>query len=370
VKTCIAAVAAALVLALPALGAGPSISARAYLVENGANGDVLASRAPRARVAIASITKLMTVLVALEHYKLSDVVTVDAPSTAVGESTIDLRPGERITVRDLLKAALIQSANDAADALAAHMGTGRFVALMNAKAHELGLTDTHFVRPDGLDAPGHVSSARDVTLLARAAMRIRFVRDTVRERADTISGGRTIHTWNDLLSTFPHVLGVKTGHTNAAGWSQVAAVRGTGVTIYATLLGGPSRERRNEDLAALLAWGLARYRVVPVIDGTRVYASAATPYGKGALSLVAGKPLVHVVRVDRPLVERVVAATAVSLPVRRGERLGEVRVYAGRTLIGSRPLVASRSVARPDALGRTTWYAGRTLRHMWGWVTP
>ena len=107
-----------------------------------------------------------------------------------------------------------------------------------------------------------------------------------------------------------------------------------------------------------------------MIDGARVYALAATPYGKGALSLVAAKPLVHVVRVDRPLVERVVAATAVSLPVRRGERLGEVRVYAGRTLIGSRPLVASRSVARPDALGRTTWYAGRTLRHMWGWVTP
>jgi hypothetical protein len=216
-------------------------------------------------------------------------------------------------VRDLLKAALIQSANDAADALAAHMGTGHFVALMNEKARELGLTDTHFVRPDGLDAPGHVSSARDVTLLARAAMRIRFVRDTVRERADTISGGRTIHTWNDLLSTFPHVLGVKTGHTNAAGWSQVAAVRGTGVTIYATLLGGPSRERRNEDLAALLAWGLARYRVVPVIDGARVYALAATPYGKGALSLVAAKPLVHVVRVDRPLVEQYVSYVAALL---------------------------------------------------------
>src|SRR3954451_7607813 len=245
VRRLLPALAAALVVA-PAAQAGPQpgsvgpIEARAYYVENAATGEVLAARNPDARVPIASITKLMTVLVTLEHAKLSDVVTVPPGAAVVGESTIHVRAGERLTVRDLIRAALIQSANDAAYALALHVGRGdlgRFVAMMNAKAAGLRLRDTHFVRPDGLDAPGHVSSARDVTRLAWIAMRNPFVRATVREQTATIGGGRTLHTWNDLLSTFPHLLGVKTGHTNGAGWSEVAAARGRGTTVYATILG-------------------------------------------------------------------------------------------------------------------------------------
>src|SRR5205085_11624384 len=107
----------------------------------------------------------MTVLITLERTRLSDVVTVSPDAAAVGESSAHLRAGERLTVRELLEAALIQSANDAADALADHVGHGSesaFVRMMNARARRLGLHDTHFVRPDGLDAPGHVSSARDV----------------------------------------------------------------------------------------------------------------------------------------------------------------------------------------------------------------
>ena len=116
-----------------------------------------------------------------------------------------------------------------------------FARLMNAEAVKLGLHDTHFVRPDGLDAPGEYSSAADITRLARLVMHTRFVRDTVREETATISGGRTLHTWDDLLSEFPQTIGVKTGHTDLAGWCQVAAARGRGVTIYATLLGSPTR---------------------------------------------------------------------------------------------------------------------------------
>ncbi len=348
------------------------MTARAYLVTNAATGEVLAASHASERLPIASITKLMTVLVTLDHARLSDVVTVRPGAAVVGESTIDLRTGERLTVGDLIKAALIQSANDSAYALALQVGGGsvpRFVALMNAKARELGLTDTHFVRPDGLDVPGHVSSARDVTRLAWLAMRIPFVRSVVRERTDTIAGGRTLHTWNDLLSTFPRLLGVKTGHTSGAGWSQVAAVRGRGTTIYATLLGSPTRSQRNDDLAALLAWGLSRYTVVAAVSTGRVYGVARTPYGRGEVRLVAARPLLKVVRVDRPLTERVVAAVSVSLPVRKGQRLGEVRIFAGGRLLGARPLVADRTVSRPGVAGRVGWYAKRTGSNIWGWVT-
>ena len=359
---------AAVVLAAPAAAAPPEITARAALVENGATGEVLFRYRDRARVPIASITKLMTALVAVERSSPHSLMTVPADAPYVGGSTARLRPGERLTVRDLLEAALVQSANDAAYTLAVNVGRGsveRFVALMNARARQLGLTGTHFVRPDGLDVPGHYSSARDVTELARAAMQKPLVREIVRDRTETIAGGRVLETWNDLLSTFPGVIGVKTGHTSAAGWSQVAAAQGNGFTIYATLLGSPSREERNADLAELLRWGLAQYRAVPLISRSRVYARVETPFGRGRVSLVAARRLVRAVRVGRPLVERVVATRVVSLPVRKGQRLGEVRVYAGSTLLGARPLVAARGVARPPLVSRARWTATRALRNLW-----
>jgi D-alanyl-D-alanine carboxypeptidase (penicillin-binding protein 5/6) len=327
---------------------------------------VLASSDAHQEVPIASITKLMTVLVTLEHHRLSDVVTVDPRAAEVGESSAGLEGGERLTVSDLIEAALIQSANDAADALALSVAPSfsSFATLMNAKAAQLGLKDTHFVRPDGLDATGHVSSAADVTKLARIAMRTRFIRDTVRRKTATISGGRTLHTWDDLLSLFPETIGVKTGHTSQAGWCQVAAARGRGVTVYATLLGSPSRSQRNNDLESLLVWGLDQFRVVPVVQRDRVYATVPVDYGKAPAQLVASAPEVAVARVGKPLRETVVARDHASLPVRRGEVLGRVVVRDGTRIVGSRPLVASRTINKPGIAGRLRWYAGRTVHHL------
>jgi D-alanyl-D-alanine carboxypeptidase (penicillin-binding protein 5/6) len=271
-------------------------------------------------------------------------------------------------VADLAKAALIQSANNAAAALALAVAPDfpSFAGLMNGKARELGLTDSNFVRPDGLDAPNQYSSARDATTLAEAAMRVPFVRATVRQVTATISGGRTLHTWNDLLRLSPGVIGVKTGHTNGAGWSQVAAVRSDGGTIYATILGSPSRAQRNADLQTLLVWGLAQYRTVEAISRDRVYAEARLPYGRGRLALVAAQPLRLVVRPGRPLVERVIAPTAVSLPVERGQVVGRIEIWARGRLLGRRALVASTSVSSPSAPGRIGWYAKRTVHHVLG----
>jgi D-alanyl-D-alanine carboxypeptidase (penicillin-binding protein 5/6) len=367
------AVAVACLAAATAAAAPPAVDAEAYLVVNGSSGEVLASHDPAERLPMASITKLMTVLVALERAKPDDVVTVGAAAAAVGESTIHLRAGERLTVRDLVTAALVQSANDAATALAAGVAGGsvaRFVGWMNEKAAALGLHETHFVNPSGLDAPGHVSSARDLTRLARIAMRIPLVRDTVRLRTASIGGGRELSTWNDLLGTFPGTIGVKTGHTGHAGWSEVAAVRRNGVTIYATILGGPSRAERNDDLAELLAWGVARYRLVRLVDPSRVYATARTGYGRPQVPLLAQRDRLRVVRVDRPLREVVVAPVSVSLPVRRGQRLGEVRVYGGARLLARTPLVASIAVSAPGTWGKARWYAGRTVHRLWDTVTP
>jgi len=323
-------------------------------------------------VPIASITKLMTVLLTLEHTRPNETVVVNPAAAAVGESSADLRPGERLTVRELLEAALIQSANDAADALAYYVGHGsesRFVAMMNARALQLGLRDTHFTRPDGLDAPGHVSSARDVTLLARMLMHRPLVRQIVRQRGATISGGRSLHTWNDLLYSYPGIFGVKTGHTSEAGWSQVAAARRRGVTVYATLLGSPDRSERNTDLTRLLDYGFSRYRPAAVVVAGRPYAHAALGYGRERLELLAAHALTPTVRVGLPITIRVLSATAADLPVRKGQELGAVLVYQRGKLVGRARLVAGRSVGRPGLVGRAWWYSGRTLHHMGEWFS-
>jgi serine-type D-Ala-D-Ala carboxypeptidase (penicillin-binding protein 5/6) len=348
----------------------PAVDAPAWIVENGA-GEVLAGSQGAAPRAIASITKLMTVLVVLDHHRLSDLVTVDARAAAVGQESIALRSGEQLTVRDLIRGALIQSANDAAVALA--LGTSpdltAFANLMNAKARELGLVHTHFVRPDGLDAPGAYSTAADVTTLARDAMKVPFIRDTVAEATASIAGGRVLHTWNDLLGTLPGVIGVKTGHTDDAGWSQVAADRRGRILIYATILGSPSRQQRNADLQQLLTWGLSQFMVVDAVTTGRPYAEVELPFGRGRLPLVAASRLRAVVSPGRALTQRVVAVRVAKLPVYEGEVLGRVEIWMEGKLLGRRGLVASRSVAAPGVAGRVRWYATRTVKDITGLFT-
>jgi D-alanyl-D-alanine carboxypeptidase (penicillin-binding protein 5/6) len=349
----------------------PQIAASSwYLV--GDDGSVLArGDAGRAR-AIASITKLMTAIVVLENAKLTDVVRVSPRAASVGESTVYLRGGEELTVADLLRATLIPSANDAAEALALHVGRGsadRFVGLMNAKAAELGLSDTNFENPHGLDEAGHVSSARDTTALVRYALGVPFIRDALGRSTVSLPGGRTFPTTDDLLVAWPALIGGKTGHTLDAGWSQAAAAERSGVTVYGTVLGSRSRETRNTALRELLSYGLDQYRQVQVIDRSRVYATAATGYGQPAVELVAPRSTVSTVRKGRSLVERVVAPTALALPVAKGQRLGRVEIYDGNRLVGSSNLVAAAAVADAGAWAKAKWYATQTASNLWELVT-
>jgi D-alanyl-D-alanine carboxypeptidase (penicillin-binding protein 5/6) len=369
IRAVVLAAAFAAIVHSSASAATPKIDARAYEVVNAATGEVLLTDNARTQLPMASITKLMTVLVALERAKLDDVVEVDRDAVGVTGSGVRLRAGERLTVRDLVAAAIDQSANDAAIALAAHVSNGdedAFVALMNRRARQFGLDSTHFERADGLDVAGHVSTAHDLNRLGQIAMRQPVIRELALTRNTSIAGGRSLHTWNDLLGVFPGIVGVKTGHTSLAGWCQVAAARGPGFTIYATILGSPTRRERNADLADLLAYGLSRYRLVPVIAAERTYAWARLPYGRDPVALVAARPAKRPVRLARALVERVVAPTSLLLPVRKGQRVGEVRVYDRGKLVASSPLVASRSVELPGRADKVGWYAKRTLHHLGG----
>jgi D-alanyl-D-alanine carboxypeptidase (penicillin-binding protein 5/6) len=321
---------------------------------------------------MASITKLMTALVALEQVRLSDVVTVDPRAAGTGEATVFLRAGERHTVAELLRGMLVRSANDAAEALALYVGHGSqslFVSLMNAKARELGLTDTTYVNPHGLDAPGHVSSARDTTLLVRYALGVPFIRETLGRALVVLPGDGVFPTTDDLLESWPPLIGGKTGHTAGAGWSETAAASEHGITVYGTVLGSSSRISRNVALETLLQYGLDRYRRVLVIDPGRVYAEAATGYGKPDLALVARHGALRTIRENTPLIERVVAPTSVALPVEAGEPLGSIQIFAGNRLVATANLVASWSVPEPGVGAKLVWYTKRTAHHVWELVT-
>jgi D-alanyl-D-alanine carboxypeptidase (penicillin-binding protein 5/6) len=240
---------------------------------------------------------------------------------------------------------------------------------MNAKARELGMDETHFENPHGLDEPGHVSSAEDVTRLLRFALGIPFVRDALDRSSVVLPSGRDLPTTDDLLGDWPPLVGGKTGHTADAGWSETAAARGRGVTVYGAVLGSDSRSERNDALRTLLAYGLDRYRRVAVIDSSRVYAEAETPYDRPSVELVAPRTLVRTVHEEKTLVERVVAPSVVELPVRKGQRLGRVEVYDGAQLLASANLVAAKEVAEPGSLGKAAWYAERTAQNLWGFVS-
>ena len=369
----IAVVAAAAVLAAPVQASSPppTVGAAAWYVV-GEDGAVLAQRNARRERAIASITKLMTAIVVLEQAELTDVVRVSPRAANVGESTVYLQAGEELTVGALLQAMLVRSANDAAEALAIHVGKGsteRFVVLMNEKARELGLADTHFENPHGLDAAGHVSSARDTTALLRYALGVPFVRDALSRSTVSLPGGRVFPTTDDLLVSWPTLVGGKTGHTQAAGWSEAAAASDGGVTAYGTVLGSDTRASRNDALKELLEFGLTQYRRVIGINRSRVYATAATGYGRPNVELVAPRVVESTVRIGTPLLERVIVPTSVALPVEKGQRLGRVEVYAGDRLVVSSNLVAAKTVAEPGLLGKMRWYATHTVENLWGMLT-
>lgn len=341
-----------------------------YLV--GEDGAVLAQRNAHERRAVASITKLMTAIVTLERAGLSETVTVRPRSSVIGESTAHLRAGERLPVSSLLRAMLVASANDAAEALALHVGRGsdeRFVALMNEKARALGLDETTFRNPHGLDEAGHLSSAEDATLLVRYALGIPFIRDALDRSTVVLPASRELETTDDLLDSWPPLIGGKTGHTADAGWSEAAAAHARGITVYGTVLGSNGRTERNEALEELLSYGLDRYRRVAVIDASRVYAEPQTGYDRPAVELVAPRTLVRTVRQGKPLIERVIAPDLVELPVRRGQQLGRVEVYDGGRVIASSRLLAAAAVSEPGALGKAAWYAKRTAQNLWGIVT-
>jgi D-alanyl-D-alanine carboxypeptidase (penicillin-binding protein 5/6) len=238
----------------------PPLTAPAALLADGDTEQALMALAPDQSRAMASTTKIMTALLTLEHGGLEQQVVV-SPDALVGESSMGLVAGEVLTVEDLLWGLLLNSGNDAAVALAEHVGGSEaaFVDMMNARAAELGLEHTHFANPHGLDAPEHYSSPADLWHLAQAALAFPLFREMVATLSYT-AAGHPLWNRNELLTLYPDADGVKTGTSDLAGECLVASVTRDGHRVIAVVLGSTDRYA---DATALLDKYFAAYRWAP-----------------------------------------------------------------------------------------------------------
>lgn len=263
--------------------APPEVSAGSWILYDATFETELGARLPDTRRAMASTTKMMTALVALERSQPDELVTVSEEAAAIGEAEIGLVPGEQWTMRQLLTALLVHSANDAAMVIAEHVGgtVEGFVKLMNEKADELGLANTRFANPHGLDAEDHFSSARDLLILALAGLEDDTFASLVRRREvalpPTADGAeRPAIATNELLRIFPGAIGVKTGFTNEAGQVLVGAAEQDERRLLAVVMGSADHF---SDAAALLEYGFSQFGLVQLIVAGDEYASLRTAGG-------------------------------------------------------------------------------------------
>lgn len=319
-----------------------------------ADGRDLWERDAAARRAMASTTKIMTAVVVLENASLDEVVTVSRNDVKVGESGMGLVPGEKLTVRQLLEGMLIQSGNDAASALAEHVGgtVPGFVAMMNAKAARLDLVNTHFLNPHGLDVPGHYTSAQDLTALARYAMakpEFRSIVGTAKSRVVTARYTHPLKNHNLMLGQYEGANGVKTGWTDEAGYCIVASAGRGGIELVATIMGAASEEGRFGQATRLLDWGFAHYRPTRIVEaGERTGNVRVSDYVERTVpSEAAESTEVAVFDLAGPVRRRVDLKPEVAAPVAKGQRLGTMTVYQGDRLLVQVPVVAAKDVPAP-----------------------
>jgi D-alanyl-D-alanine carboxypeptidase (penicillin-binding protein 5/6) len=345
----------------------PQVKAPAAILVEPATGDIVFQRNAHQRRPIASTTKLMTALVTLENASLDDVMTTVPYHGAPSESIAGLRGGERVTVRDLLRALLVTSANDAAATLAARVGGSRpaFVRMMNAKARELKLADTHYDNPVGLDGAGNYSSATDLVKLTLILRRNAFFRETTNAPRVTLRSGahpRTFLNRNTLVRNVPAVNGVKTGHTNTAGYILVGSASRDGVTVLSAVLDDPSEAARDSDSLNLLRYGLSRYHVLTPVKEGQTLGRAALAHRDEHVDLVAGGSVQRTARRgDKLTVATQDAPGELDGPLPKGARVGTVTVTQRGKVVARVPLQTAEPVDAATFVDRLADWIGRPV---------
>ncbi len=338
----------------------PEIHAASAVLADLDTGQVLFDLHRNERRPIASVTKIMTALLVVERADLTDVVTVTegaASGQVAGISGLGLMAGERIRVDELLYALLLQSANDAAVALAEHVSgsVDAFVDDMNARAEQLGMTRTLFTSPNGLDDTGY-SSAADLVRLTRAAYRSPGFASVVATRFHTVESldaePRIVQNRNVLLWLYPGAIGVKTGFTSPAGFCLVGAAQREDERLVAVVLGAPGEPF--SAAATLLNYGFDAFEYRTLLrEGERL---DDVDVGGRSVSVSAGGNVRGLIPAAATVSRTVELEHHVAFPPARGEEIGIVRLSAGGKIVGEVPLVVV-GVPAPSPPEPGSWWA-------------
>ena len=321
-------------------------------------GAILYSKNADDRLYIASITKVMTLILTFEaiesgRISLTDYVPVSEHAYSMGGSQIWLEPGEKFTVDELLKAVTVASANDAAVALAEMVGGSEeaFAEMMNRKAQDLGMENTHFINACGLDIEGHYSSARDVAIMSRELLtKHPQVTKYTTIWTDTLREGETqLTNTNKLLKQYAGITGLKTGTTNGAGVCISASATRDGTSLIAVVLGSPSSAERFDAAKTLLNYGFANYEVVP-FPATGA-APTELPVSKGAarkvaLTFTTPEKLLTAKGEGSSLSATFDLPSSLSAPVHKGDEVGVVTVKKGDSVVGTYSVQAAEDVGK------------------------
>ena len=336
------------------------LNAKSALLMDVATGTVLFEKECHERLAPASVTKVMTMLLIMEavdsgRISMTDTVTASQAAAAKGGSQIFLKEGESMTVSDMLKSIAVSSANDCACAMAEHLAgsEGAFVEMMNQRAAELGMADTHFVNCTGLDdgpnAAEHRTSAYDIAIMSRELLKDHpDIKKFTTIWMDTVRNGTFgLSNTNKLIRFYQGATGLKTGYTTGAGYCLSASARREGMELIAVVMGCENSQKRSADCKAMLDYGFANYSVVrPALKEGRTIPVDLGKQSAVPVELEQTRELL----VDRAkrtsLSARVEMAQVLRAPVQKGQRVGTLTVYSDEKMLIQLPLIASQAVER------------------------
>jgi len=333
----------------------PAITADAAVLMDAVTGQVFYAKNSYKQCPPASLTKIMTAIIALENGKPDDVATVSRKAASISDgSIIDLHPGEKITLHNLLKAALISSANDSTVAIAEHVGgsESRFIEMMNTKAILLGALNTRYANTNGYTHPNHYSTAYDLALIARYALKNPQFAQYVRRREAVVewydrSRKEAIHNTNRLLfGGYPEINGVKTGSTSIAGSCLIASAGKDGRRLITVVLHSGDRYR---DAIRLLDYGFSQIESVDLCRAKEPVGCLAVGGGIYlAVTVMAEREVnADLLRSDLPELRREINLnSSVEAPVRPGQKLGEAVFYLRGQELARVSLVAAEAVPR------------------------
>lgn len=330
-----------------------TLPCKAALLMEADSGRVLFAQNETARLPIASVTKIMSTLLVMEaidsgKIRLTDMVTVGEEAAHMGGSQVYLEVGEQMTVSDMLKALVVVSANDATVAMAEHLAGSQssFVSQMNARAAELGMSETHFANCHGLNEEGHYSCARDVAIMTRELLKHPLVLEYTQIWMDTIRNGAFgLANTNRLIRFYNGANGMKTGFTDTAKYCLSGTAKRDGMQLIAVIIGADTSEIRFASAKKLLDFGFANYAVK---TPERIELEPVTVNGGKApqLAVTYDPPAILTEKGGKAPTQRAELPESVDAPVKKGDTVGRVVFYSGETEVAQVPVYAAEDAER------------------------